>query len=285
GAGGVHVTINGLGERAGMTPLEELVMTLICLFKMKLQIKTEKLHKISKLVSRLTGVLIQPNKAIVGENAFTHESGIHTHSVLAKPITYECISPRMVGVSRRLIVGKHAGSHGVKALVDQMGLHPTGEQLGEIFMRVKKLGDKGKMVTEAGLQAIAEAVMGIPPVRPIKLKEITVLTGDKVSPTASIKLEVNGKLFTEASAGIGPVDAAINAIKKVSSAVAKIELEEYYVKAITGGTDAVVEVVIKLRKGSRIITATGAHGDIVMATVEAFLSGMNTLMVNYSHRK
>jgi D-citramalate synthase len=282
GADQVHVTVNGLGERAGNAALEEVVMNLICLFGVKLKVDTKKLYELSRLVSRLTGVYLPPNKAIIGDNAFAHESGIHTHAILTNPYTYEPLSPDLVGVRRRLLVGKHAGTHGVRAMVEQMGLHPTEEELLEIFNRVKKLGDKGKRVTETGLQAIAEAVMGIPPVRPINLKEITVVTGDKITPTASVKLEVFNETLVEAGVGVGPVDAAINAIKKVGVAVAEIELEDYYVKSITGGTDAVVEVVLRLRKGDRTVTATGAHGDIVMASVEAFVSGMNTLMADYS---
>ncbi len=282
GADQVHVTVNGLGERAGNAALEEIVMNLICLFDVKLRVDTRKLYGLSRLVSRLTGVSLSPNKAIVGDNAFSHESGIHTHAILTNPYTYEPLSPDTVGVRRRLLVGKHAGAHGVRALVEQMGLHPTEEQLLEIFNRVKRLGDKGKMVTETDLQAIAEAVMGIPPVRPINLKEVTVVTGDKITPTASVKLEVFKETMVEASVGVGPVDAAINAIKKVGAAVAEIELEDYHVKSVSGGTDALVEVVLRLRRGDRTVTATGARGDIVMASVEAFVSGMNTLMANYS---
>jgi len=284
GADQVHVTVNGLGERAGNAALEEVVMNLICLFGVKLQVDTKKLYGLSRLVSRLTGVSLAPNKAIIGDNAFAHESGIHTHAILANPYTYEPLSPELVGVKRRLLVGKHAGLHGVGSLVEEMGLHPSKEQLLEIFNRVKKLGDKGKMVTETDLQAIAEAVMGIPPVRPISLKEITVITGDKITPTASVKLEVFKETLVESGVGVGPVDAAINAIKKVGAAVAEIELQDYYVKSITGGTNAVVEVVLRLRRGDRTVTATGAHADIVMASVEAFVSGMNTLMAAYSNQ-
>ncbi|MEM3737451.1 MAG: 2-isopropylmalate synthase [Candidatus Bathyarchaeia archaeon] len=282
GADQVHVTVNGLGERAGNAALEEVVMSLLCLSNVKLNVDTAKLYSLSRLVSRLTGVAIPPNKAIVGDNAFAHESGIHTHGVLANPLTYEPISPEIVGVRRRLLVGKHAGLHGVRALLDQMGLHPTQEQLLEIFKRVKDLGDRGKKVSEPDLQAIAETVMGIPPLRPIKLKELTVITGDKITPTASVKLEVFNKVFVESGVGVGPVDAAINAIKKVGAAVAEIELDDYYVKSITGGTDAAVEVALRLRKRDRTATAIGTRSDIVMASVEAFVSGMNFLMANYS---
>ncbi|MEM3466365.1 MAG: 2-isopropylmalate synthase [Candidatus Jordarchaeales archaeon] len=193
GAEEAHVTVNGLGERAGNAALEEVVVALNLHYGVNTSIRTDLLYDVSMLVSRLTGVIVQPNKAIVGENAFTHESGIHTHAILAEPSTYEAIPPDLVGRRRRLVAGKHAGSHGVRAALMEMGLHPTEEQLKEIFRRVKEVGDKGKRVTDADLKAIAEAVMGIPSIQPIKLEELTVVTGDHVTPTASVRLNVNGK--------------------------------------------------------------------------------------------
>ncbi|MEM3816074.1 MAG: 2-isopropylmalate synthase [Candidatus Bathyarchaeia archaeon] len=275
-----HVTVNGLGERAGNAALEEVVVALKLHYGVNTSIRTDLLYDVSMLVSRLTGVMVQPNKAIVGENAFTHESGIHTHAILAEPSTYEAIPPELVGRRRRLVAGKHAGSHGIRAALMEMGLHPTEEQLREIFRRVKEVGDKGKRVTDADLKAIAEAVMGIPSVQPIKLEELTVVTGDHVTPTASVKLNVNGRTIIEAATGVGPVDAAINAIRKAVSAIEPIRLEEYHVKSITGGTDAVVEVIVRLRRGDQIATAMGVHEDIVMASVNAMISGMNVLMGN-----
>jgi D-citramalate synthase len=282
GANQVHVTINGLGERAGNAALEEIAAALKGIYGVDTAIKTKLLYSVSRLVARLTGVPVQPNKAIVGDNAFAHESGIHTHAILAHPSTYEPVSPELFGVTRRIVAGKHAGSRGIKATLDEMGLHPTDEQLKEILLRVKSLGDKGKKVTDADLQAIAETVMGLPKTRHIKLEELTVVTGDKVTPTASVKLNLDGRLITEAATGIGPVDAAINAVRKAVSAVEPIHLEQYHVESITGGTDALVEVVVRLRKGERTATAMGARGDIVMASVEAMLNGMNVLMTDYN---
>lgn len=282
GASQVHATINGLGERAGNAALEEVAVALKTLYGLEVPVKTELLYGTSRLVARLTGVSVQPNKAIVGDNAFAHESGIHVHAVLAHPSTYEAVSPELVGVTRRLIAGKHAGTHGIKAALDMMGLHPTDEQLKETFLRVKAIGDRGKKVTDADLQAIAEAVMGLPKTRPIKLEELTVVCGDKVTPTASVKLNLNGNLLTEAATGIGPVDAAMNAVKKAVLTVEPMHLEHYHVNAITGGTDAVVEVFVRLRRGDRTATAMGVHGDIVMASIEAMLSGMNVLMTDYN---
>jgi len=218
----------------------------------------------------------------VGENAFVHESGMHTHGILANPLTYEPISPKMVGRTRRLVSGKHAGSRGIKASLNEIGLYPNDEQLKKVFLRVKTIGDKGKRVTDADLQAIAEAVMGLPKIRPLKLEGLTVVTGDNVTPTASVQLNINGKMLTEAATGVGPVDAAMNAVKKAVLAVEPIQLEKYSVKAITGGTNAVTEVAVSLRKGDRMATAIGVNEDIVIASVEAMLSGMNVLMTDYN---
>lgn len=284
GADQVHATINGLGERAGNASLEEIVVALKAIYGQKVTVKTELLWSISRLVARLTGIPVQPNKAIVGENAFAHESGIHTHAILAHPQTYESIPPELVGVTRRLVAGKHSGSHAIKATLDDMGLHLTGEQLKETFLRVKTLGDKGKKVTDADLMAIAEAVTGLPKTQPIRLDELTVVTGDKVTPVASVRLNLNDKAVMGAATGVGPVDAAINAVRKTVSAVEPIQLEQYHVESITGGTDAVVEVFVRLRKGNRTVTATGVREDIVMASVEALISGINVLMTNYNNR-
>ncbi len=282
GADQVHATINGLGERAGNAALEEIAVALNAIYKVNVPIKTELLYDTSRLVARLTDVPVQPNKAIVGENAFVHESGMHTHGILAHPLTYEPVPPELVGRTRRLVSGKHAGSSGIKASLNEMGLHPNREQLKEVFLRVKTMGDKGKKVTDADLQAIAEAVLNLPKIRPIKLEGLTVVTGDKLTATASVQLNLNGKMLTEAATGVGPVDAAMKAVRKVILGVEPIKLEKYYVKAITGGTDAVTEVTISLRRGDRIATAVGVNEDIVIASVEAMLSGINVLMTNYN---
>ena len=281
GAEEVHATINGLGERAGNAALEEIVITLKSLYKLDLDIKTELLYGTSQLVSRLTGVHVQPNKAIVGENAFTHESGIHTQGMLANPLTYEPIPPELVGCTRRISPGKHSGSHAIRADLDNMGLKPSEEQFKEIFQRIKELGDKGKTVMDADVLAIAENVMGLGGVKPIQLEEMTFVGGNKVTATASVRLRLNGKDVWGSAVGVGPVDAAINAVKDAIAETEPITLEQYNVKAITGGTDAMVEVVVHMRKGNRTVTAMGVREDIVKASMEAVLSGMNVLTTDY----
>ena len=284
GANQFHATINGLGERAGNASLEEVVMSLIALHKQKLNIKTEQLYGISQFVQRLTGVYMQPNKAIVGENAFTHESGIHTQGMLADPGTYEPIEPELVGGTRRLAPGKHAGSAGLKAALAGMGLAPDEEKLKEISQRVKALGDKGKTVTDADLLAIAETVLGVGKEKPIQLQEVTVVSGNTVTATASVRLKLNGKEVHGAAIGVGPVDAAINAVKRGIAEVEPILLEQYNVKAITGGTDAMVEVMVRMRKGNRTATAMGVREDIVMASMDAVISCMNVLTTDYNNK-
>jgi D-citramalate synthase len=280
----VHATINGLGERAGNAALEEIVITLKSLYKLDLGIKTELLYSTSQLVSRLTGIPVQPNKAIVGENAFTHESGIHTQGLLSNPLTYEPFAPELVGCTRRLSPGKHSGSHAIRATLDNLGLKATEGQFKEIFKRIKELGDKGKTVMDADVLAITENVMGLSQAKPIQLEELTVVSGDKVTPTASVRLKLNGKVVWGAAVGVGPVDAAINAVKDAIAEVEPITLEQYHVKAITGGTDAMVEVVVRMRKGNRTITAMGVREDIVKASMEAVLSGMNVLTTDYNNK-
>jgi (R)-citramalate synthase len=277
GANQFHGTINGLGERAGNASIEEIVVTLRNLYGLKLDVKMQQLYSISQLVSRLTGVYVQPNKAIVGENAFTHESGIHTQGMLAHPSMYEAIEPELVGGARRLASGKHSGTAGIKATLAAMGLTTTEEQFKEIFQRVKILGDKGKTVTDADLLAIAENVLGLSKEKPILLQEITVVSGNTITATASVRLKLNGKEVSGAAMGVGPVDAAINAVKKAIQEVEPINLEQYNVKAISGGTDAMVEVMVRMRKGNRTATALGVREDIVMASMDAVLGSMNVL--------
>jgi D-citramalate synthase len=285
GANQFHATINGLGERAGNASLEEIVVSLIALHKQKMRIKTQQLYGISQFVQRLTGVYVQPNKAIVGENAFTHESGIHTQGMLANPGTYEPIEPELVGGTRRLAPGKHSGTAGLKAALGSMGLAPGEEQLKEIFTRVKAAGDKGKTVTDADLLAIAESVLGLAKEKPIQLKEVTVVSGNTVTATASVRMRLNGKEVSGAAMGVGPVDAAINAVKNAIREVEPIHLEQYNVKAITGGTDAMVEVMVRMRKGDRTATAMGVREDIVMASMDAVIGCMNVLTTDYNNKK
>jgi len=278
GATCAHVTVNGLGERAGNTPLEELVMALEVLYGYETGVKTAELYHVSSIVSRMTGVPLPTNKAIVGEMAFTHESGVHAHGVLREPSTYEPVPPERVGRKRRILLGKHSGSAAVEAALAEMDIHPDEAQLREILKRIKELGDQGMRITDNDLIAIAEAVMAIECRPVLKMKQFTVVSGSHVIPTASVTLLVRGEEVTGASTGKGPVDAAMEALRRSVAAVGDIRLEEYHVDAIHGGTDALVDVTVRLSKDGKIITSRGARTDIIMASVEAVIAGMNRLL-------
>ena len=278
GASQAHVTVNGIGERAGNASLEEVVMTLESLYKTKTGIRCEDLYQLSRMVSRMTGIPVAPNKSLVGENAFTHEAGIHVHGLLADTSTYEPLHPEQVGRKRRIVLGKHAGRASVELALKEFGIGVTDDQLAQIVERVKELGDKGKRVSDADMQTIAEYVLSIQKEPKVRLQELTVVAGNTVTPTASVKLLLNGLEKLEAGTGVGPVDAAVNAVKRALCGVADVRLEEYHVDAITGGTSALVEVWVTMALADRKITARGAGADIIMASVEAVLEGINRLM-------
>jgi D-citramalate synthase len=278
GAGCAHVTVNGIGERAGNTPLEEVVMALEILYGYETRIKKEEIYHLSTLVSRLTGVPLPVNKAVVGEMAFTHESGIHAHGVMREPSTYESIKPEQIGRKRRIVLGKHSGSASVEAALNELNYKADETQIREILKRIKQIGDEGKRVTDVDLMAIADAVLAIECKPFIKMRQFTATSGSHMIPTASVTLLVNGVEMTGAATGDGPVDAAMEVLRKCVADVADIRLEEYHVDAIQGGTDALVDVTVRLSKDGKIITSRGARTDIIMASVEAMIAGMNRLL-------
>ncbi|MDR0493052.1 MAG: 2-isopropylmalate synthase [Nitrososphaerota archaeon] len=282
GASQIHTAVNGLGERAGNAALEEVVTTLHVVYQYKTNINTRLLYNTSRLVSSLTGIQVQANKAIVGENAFAHESGIHTRGVTEQPLTFEPINPELVGRTRKLVAGKLAGTRGIQATLTEIGINPTEEQLNEIVKRVKDLGDKGKLVTDADLLALTSAVMGevIGEQKIVDLCDLAVITGIKVIPTASVRLTLDGKEYIASETGVGPVDAVLKAISKLTNNLEKIRISEYRLEAITGGSNAVAEVIIKVEdeKGN-IISARAAREDIVMASVEAMINGINKCLL------
>ena len=282
GANEVHVTVNGLGERAGNAALEEVVMGLHQLYGKNTKIRTQLIYETSLLVSRLTGIRVQPNKAIVGDNAFGHESGIHTHGVLSLPLTYEPVSPELVGRKRWIQAGKHSGTHGILAQLQEMGVQAQPEQVREILSRVKELGDKGKLLTDSDLAAIARTVIGrtAQEQRILQLSDLAVMTGVKMVPTASVKLTIDDKTYVASETGVGPVDAAVKAIQKVTDTLANITLKEYRIDAITGGSDALAEVVIKVGdKEGNVASSRYAGEDIVVASVEAMIDAINKILL------
>ncbi|OUJ19001.1 Isopropylmalate/homocitrate/citramalate synthase LeuA family [Methanonatronarchaeum thermophilum] len=288
GASQVQTTINGIGERAGNASLQQTVMGIECLLNLQTNIKTEKLYETSKLVERLTGIPILPNTPIIGENAFSHESGIHAQGVISDSETFEpgIMTPEMVGHKRRLVPGKHVGRHAVKTMLSDAGLNPNEEQLNEIVSRVKNLGDKGKKVTDVDLYTIAEVVMNSVSKKVIDLQELAVMTGNQMTPTASIKAKIEGKEKRASDIGVGPVDAAINAAQSLVGEFPNISLKTFKVEAITGGSDAIAEIIIEVEDSEgRTVTARSESEDIVMASVDALISGMNRLMIEKQKNK
>ncbi len=278
GAEQVHVAVNGLGERAGNASLEEVVMALRSLYGLKPNIKTEGLAKISNLLERFTGINVPPNKAIVGDNAFAHEAGIHVHGILESPGTYEVLSPELVGHHRRLALGKHTGKKSVKNQLEDLEIEATDEQLNEITNRLKELGDKGKTITDADLRAVAESIIGTLPQEEeaVKVLEATVTTGSTVTPTSSVRLSIKGDERVGSATGVGPVDAAIQALRNLMTEIAELHLKEYHLDAITGGSDALADVTVKLEdEQNNLYIAKGIREDVVLASVEAMVNGIN----------
>ena len=281
GAECAHVTINGLGERAGNASLEEFVMALQCLYGRKHNVKTELLYETSIFVSNTMGIVVQPNKAIIGENAFGHESGIHTHGIISNPLTYEPISPELVGRKRWMQAGKHAGAHGIKAMLESFGITPTEKELYDIVEKQKNLADKGKSITTAELLSITGDVMHTNKFEEkFKLYDFHIVTGMNIIPTAVVRLHTEGKDYIASEIGVGPVDAALKAIQKIAGEMANIKIREYRLDSITGGSDALAEVSVKVEdKNGNVVSARKAGEDVVVASVQAMMDAINKVML------
>ncbi|MFC1690735.1 2-isopropylmalate synthase [Nanoarchaeota archaeon] len=280
GATQIECTVNGLGERAGNASMEEVVMNIKTrsnFFNAHTNIKTTEIFDTSKMVADLTGISVQRNKAIVGKNAFAHEAGIHQHGVISDRSTYEIMCSEDVGWrGENLVIGKHSGKHAVENVLKDMGYELSKQQLEEITQKIKDLADKQKKVGRADILAIANDVTNTMAEKEqrVKLDQITVTTGNKSTPTATIKLIVDGKEKIMSSTGVGPVDASAKAIKNLIDP--SMQLKEYNLKAITGGTDALADVIITLedKKGNKF-RSEAVNEDVIMASVEALIKGAN----------
>jgi 2-isopropylmalate synthase len=295
GARQVEVTINGIGERAGNTSLEEVVMALKTrqpVFNLETGIDTTQIMRLSKLVSNYTGIVVQPNKAIVGANAFAHEAGIHQDGMLKNQMTYEIMLPESVGVAQsRLVLGKHSGRHAFKVRLNELGYPLNNDDLIKAFERFKDLADKKKFITDADLEAlVADEVYQ--PREVFTLEGLQVACGTMGMPTATVRLcGPDGAISIQPAIGTGPVDAAYKAI----DAIVKTPntLLEFSVHAVTEGIDALGEVTVRIRgtNGSRTIDAQkeveqprtfGGHGadtDIIVASAKAYLAALNKLII------
>ena len=280
GANQAHVTVNGLGERTGNCSLEELVVTLKAAYGIDLGLDTTRLYSLSNLVGRFTGVKMPVNKPIVGDNAFAHESGIHVHGILNNSSTYEPISPEMVGHSRRIVLGKHTGANALKSKLKNYHIDLDDDQFCKVFDEIKSLGDSGKCVTDDDLIAIAITELSSARETPIILKGLGLSATGGVSPTATVKLEIDGVVKETSSIGVGLVDASFNAIKDLLKDTIDVNLDEYVLEGITGGTDALAEVfLICSDSNGNKSTGRATNQDIVMSTILAILDSINKLLL------
>ena len=295
GARQVEVTMNGIGERAGNTSLEEVVMALKTrqsVFKLETGIDATQLMRLSRLVSNYTGIIVQPNKAIVGANAFAHEAGIHQDGILKNQQTYEIMKPESVGVNQsQMILGKHSGRHGLKARMQELGYDLNDAESDQLFIRFKELADKKKTITNADLEALVSDEL-YQPQEIFTLDGLQVACGTMGMPTATVRLlGPDGQLMTKAAIGTGPVDAVYKAIDSITEA--NNQLLEFTIHAITEGIDALGEVTVRIEQINglssikaqtemvkrRTFGGYGADTDIIVASAKAYLSAINKLLV------
>ncbi len=280
GARQVECTINGIGERAGNASLEEIVMAIKTrkdFFDLATNINTTQIYKASRLVSELTGFPVQPNKAIVGANAFRHESGIHQDGVIKRSITYEIMDPRTVGIpASSLVLGKLSGRHAFKERLSELGYSLTDDDFDRAFSAFKELADKKKGVTDRDIESlVAEEQRTVSEV--YHLDRIQVSCGDRGIPTAAVRLVApDGRVLEDAALGTGPVDAVYKAINRLVGV--PNELTEFTVKSVTEGIDAVGEVLIRIESEGVTYTGRGADTDIIVASAKAYINALNRLL-------
>jgi 2-isopropylmalate synthase len=280
GARQIECTINGIGERAGNAALEEVVMAINTrndAFPYWTKIDTTMLTRASKLVSAATSFPVQYNKAIVGRNAFAHESGIHQDGMLKHTQTYEIMTPESVGVKQTsLVMGKHSGRHAFQHKLEEMGYKLIGNQLDDAFVRFKALADRKKQIYDEDIEALVDEEIAHAQDR-VKLVSLSVIAGTRGPQRATMKLDIDGRAVIEECEGNGPVDATFNCIKALIPHEATLEL--YQVHAVTAGTDAQAEVSVRLAEKGRSVTARGADPDTLVASAKAYLGALNKLMV------
>jgi 2-isopropylmalate synthase len=280
GARQIECTINGLGERAGNAALEEVVMAIKTrgdVLPYKTGIESTMLVRASKIISAVTSFPVQYNKAIVGRNAFAHESGIHQDGMLKNNTTYEIMTPESVGVSKTsLVMGKHSGRAAFRDKLKALGYELGENALNDAFTRFKDLADRKKVVYDEDIEALVDQEIAVAHDR-IKLVSLSVIAGTRGPQRATMKLEVDGHVVTEESEGNGPVDATFNCIKAIVPHPAKLAL--YQVHAVTEGTDAQAEVSVRLEEDGKAVTARGSDPDTLVASAQAYITALNKLLV------
>ena len=278
GARQVECTINGIGERSGNAALEEIVMILKTrkdLFSLETQIVTEKIYPTSRLITSVTGAPMQPNKAIVGTNAFAHESGIHQDGLLKAKVTYEIMTPESVGIPKSsLILGKHSGRHAFRERIEDLGYSLNEKELNLAFKRFKTLADMKKDVYDEDIEMIImDEIVRVP--EKYRMAYLSVVCGNMAIPTATVRIEIDGQTYQEAGFGDGPVDATLKAIQKIIKTNSK--MLRFYVNAITGGTDAQGEVFVKLQEKGSTVIGKGVDTDVIVASGKAYINALNKL--------
>lgn len=279
GAKQVEVAVNGIGERAGNAALEEIVMALYTrrnYLGYSTNINTQEIYRTSRMVSTLTGMIIPPNKAIVGKNAFAHEAGIHQDGVIKERLTYEIMKPEMVGISsNKLVLGKHSGRHALKLQLEQLGYNMEGEVLDRAFQEFKQLTDRKKEILDEDLIMLVDSQVLGSGEEVYKFSSLQVSIGTNISPTSTIGLTINGQLFEEAACADGPVEATYKAIDKIVNL--PVRLEEYSIVAVTGGKDAQGEVVVRVSHGEDTYMGRGLSVDVIEASARSYINALNKI--------
>jgi 2-isopropylmalate synthase len=287
GARQFEAAINGIGERAGNASIEEVIMAIKTRpdsFPYETSIKTQNLLKISRLLSTITGFDVQPNKAIVGRNAFAHESGIHQDGMLKNALTYEIMTPESVGWTKSsLVLGKHSGRNAFRTKLKELGFDALGDnELNDIFARFKDLADRKKTVFEEDIIALVDEASGRDHAR-IRFVELEVRSGSKGPAHADLILEVDGVSKQAEAEGDGPVDAAFKAIRTVFPHEAELQL--FSVGAVTEGTDAQAKTTVRLEENGRLVDGQGADTDTIVAAAKAYIHALNKLLVKRERRE
>ena len=278
GARQIECTVNGIGERAGNASLEEIVMALRTrrdFFGLETNVRTEEIFRASRLLSHITGVHVQPNKAVVGENAFAHEAGIHQDGVLKEKLTYEIMRPEDIGrPSNKLVLGKHSGRHALAARLKDLGFDLAGAELDRAFKKFKELADRKKEVYDEDLAAmVADEATQIP--ETYTLDYLHSISGTALIPSATVRLVKDGQTFQDSGVGDGPVDAALAAIDAITGL--KGRLLDYALRAATGGKDAIGEVSVKVEFDGTVVSGKGSSTDVIEASARAYLNALNRL--------
>lgn len=279
GAQQVECTVNGLGERAGNAAMEEIVMAIATredFFDCYTDLKLDEIYRTSRLVANLTASPVQSNKAIVGRNAFAHESGIHQDGVLKERTTYEIMNPTTIGINtENIILGKHSGRHAFKQRMEELGYDLSQEELAKAFEKFKDLADRKKQLTDSDLEAIvAHEVRSIP--QKFILERVQIHTGTNLVPTATVGIRTGEDFFEDAACGDGPVEAIFSAIEKVTGF--ELELAHFSLNAVTGGEDAVGEATVKIKDNGNVVVGKGISTDILEASARAYVNAINRLV-------